>query len=102
MIGQSEMKRGSGLSEWSGRVWRHTGMWLQLTIWTLGNAAVVLGWGSGGTMHLEERCVAKYTDMEACKFGWQSFQLAHPTSPVTTTFLDLPANAWSFIVATTK
>lgn len=55
-------------------------------------------------MYLEERCAEKYTDMEACNLGGNLFnlhiQLHH--LPLLVLFLDLPANAWSFIVETTK
>ena len=75
MIGQSEMKRGSGLSERSGRVWRHAGMrlWLQSGPWLAwrcrrgGSGWRGGGCGSGGTMHLE--------DMEACSLGGNLFNL---------------------------
>lgn len=61
---------------------------------------VGVGWDHvpGGEMRRE---IHRYGGVQS---GWQSVQLAHPTSPSTTTcsFLDLPANAWSFIVETTK
>lgn len=62
------------------------------------------GQGSGGTMHLEERHVEKYANMKVCNVGGNLFnlhiQLYHLSLLVL--FLDLPANAWSFIVETTK
>ena len=53
---------------------------------------------------LEETGAEKYEEMEPCNLGGNLFKLAHLTSSFTTNFscLDLPANAWSFIVETTK
>lgn len=61
-------------------------------------------WGSGGTMHLEERHVEKYANMEACNVGGNLFNLHFTIYHYLFCLfvLDLPANAWSFIVETTK
>lgn len=65
-----------------------------------GGTGCVGWWVSGETMYLEERCA----DMEACYLGGNLYNLhiwLHHL-PLLVLFLDLPANAWSFIVETTK
>lgn len=42
--------------------------------WAAGGV-VLGGQGSGGTMHLEERHVEKYANMEACNVGGYLFNL---------------------------
>lgn len=55
-------------------------------------------------MALEETRLEKYEEVEPCNLGRNLFKLADLTSSFTANFscLDLPANAWSFIVETTK
>lgn len=55
-------------------------------------------------MHLEERHVEKYANMEACNVGGNLFNLHFTIYHYLFCLfvLDLPANAWSFIVETTK
>lgn len=100
-------ERGSGLSESSGKAWWQAGMRLWLPsggLWVaLGYRWVGNGWmGGGGCTPGRE----VHTGMEACNLGGDLSNLHicfHLLSLlVLFMYLDLPANAWSFIVEKTK
>lgn len=76
MIGHSEMKRGSGLSEWSGKVWRHTGMWLWLRSGPRGSTELQVGWEGEqvGPCNWRRGTWKKIHRYGGVQFGWQSFQ----------------------------
>lgn len=98
-------ERGSGLSRWNSGVRGHstTRLQLQLCPWQAPSSRWDRLCGVVGVRwdHVPGGEICRYGGV---LFGWQSLQVAHLTSPFTTTcsFLDLPANAWSFIVETTK